>query len=59
MTDKKEKTEFEKFSDATKHLMSVPKSEIDRRHAEWQKQREQERKRKAKTSRRASRASDV
>ena len=57
MKDKKEKTDFEKFSEATKQLMSVPKSEIDRRHAEWEKQRE--RKRKAKTLRRASRDSDA
>ena len=49
MTDKKEKTEFEKFSEATKHLMSVPKTEIDKRHKEWEKRKEQERQRKAKS----------
>jgi hypothetical protein len=55
MTDKKDKTEFEKFSDATKLLMSVPKKEIDRRHEEWAK--EKEKRRKTKKTLRASRDS--
>ncbi|HWZ44353.1 MAG TPA: hypothetical protein VNW97_12815 [Candidatus Saccharimonadales bacterium] len=55
MPEKKEPTEFEKFSEATKHLMSVPKKEIDRRHEEWAK--EKEKRRKAKKISRSSRAS--
>jgi hypothetical protein len=55
MTDKKDKTEFEKFSDATKLLMSVPKKEIDRRHEEWAKEKEKQR--KAKKTLRVSRVS--
>jgi len=52
---KKEETEFDKFSGATKHLMSISKMEIDRRHEEWSK--EKEKKRKAKKTLRASRVS--
>lgn len=44
-----EKTEYERFSDATKHLMSIPKKEIDKRHEKWLK--EKEKKRESKTSR--------
>ena len=43
MTTKKE---FENFSALTKRLLSVPKSEIDRRHKEWE--REKDRKHKPK-----------
>ena len=50
----KEKTEFEKFSDATKRIMSVSKDEFLKREAEWREQREQQRKIK---KRRASRVS--
>ena len=39
----KEKTEYEKFSDATKRIMGVSKEEFQRREAEWRKQREKER----------------
>ena len=59
MKDKEDKTDFEKFSELTKRLMSVPKSEIDKRHKEWEKRREREQQRKAKTLRRASRDSGV
>jgi hypothetical protein len=52
---KEDKTEYERFSEATKHLMSVPKKEIDRRHEEWAK--EKEKRRKAKKTLRASRVS--
>lgn len=52
----KEKTEYEKFSEATKRIMSVSKEEFQRREDEWRKQRELER--KAKT-RRASRVSNA
>ena len=51
----KDKTEYERFSEATRHLMSVPKSEIDRRHEEWAKEKEKQR--KAKKTLRASRVS--
>ncbi len=34
-----ESTPFEKFRDFAKRVISVPKSEIDRREAEYQKQR--------------------
>ena len=49
----KEKTEYEKFSEATKKIMGVSKEEFQRREVEWRKQRELER----KTKRRASRVS--
>lgn len=32
-------TEFERFRDAMKQIISVPKEEIDRREAEYQKER--------------------
>jgi hypothetical protein len=31
--------EFERFANFAKEIISVPKKEIDRRQAEWQKQR--------------------
>jgi len=52
----KDKTEYDRFSEMTKHLMSVPKKEIDRRHEEWAKEKEKQR--KAKKTLRASRVSD-
>lgn len=39
----KEKTEYEKFSEATKHIMGVSKEEFLRREAEWRKERQKER----------------
>jgi hypothetical protein len=42
----KEKNEFENFSALTKRLLSVSKSEIDKRHEKWK--REKDRKRKPK-----------
>jgi hypothetical protein len=44
----KNKTEFGKFSDLTKRLLSVPKAEIDKRHKEWAQ--EKDRKHKPKKS---------
>jgi hypothetical protein len=38
-TKNKTKSDFEKFSDFTKKIVSVPKSEIDRREAEYKKSR--------------------
>jgi hypothetical protein len=40
------KTEFENFRDFTKKIMSVPKSEIDRRELEYQKARKNKGKRR-------------
>ena len=53
----KEKTEFEKFSEATKHIMGVSKEEFQRREAEWRKQREQHGKAFRTVRRASSRAS--
>lgn len=38
-------TEFEKFRDFTKRVVSVPKAVIDQREKEYQKARKQKRKR--------------
>ena len=54
----KEKTEFEKFSDTTKRLLSVSKEELSRREAEWKKQRAKQRKSNKSSGRAASRDSD-
>ena len=32
-------TEFERFSALTRQVLSVPKSEIDRREAEWKREK--------------------
>lgn len=53
----KKKTEFEKFSDTTKRLMSVSKEEFNRREAKWKKQREKQRKVKKTSGRGVSRDS--
>jgi hypothetical protein len=45
MDIKKTKTEFDNFRDFTKKIISVPKSEIDRREAEYQKSRKNKGKR--------------
>lgn len=44
----KEKTEFDKFSTLTRRLLAVPKPEIDKRHKEWE--HEKDRKHKPKKS---------
>jgi hypothetical protein len=36
----KKESEFQNFSDLTKRLLSVPKKEIDKRHKEWQKEKD-------------------
>ena len=41
------KTESNRFRDFAKQIVSIPKSEIDRREAEYKKQREAARKAKA------------
>lgn len=43
-TEKTEPTPFEKFRDFAKQVISVPKAEIDRREAEYQKQRAEKKK---------------
>jgi len=48
---KRDKREFENFSELTKRLLSVPKTEIDKRHDEWKKQKESKRKAKAEKRR--------
>jgi hypothetical protein len=53
----KEKTEFEKFSDMTKRLLSVPKAEIDKRHKEWQQEKDRTHKPKKPSVRGVSRDS--
>lgn len=40
--------EFRRFEEMTKQIVSVPKSEIDRRQAEYEREREQKRKGPAK-----------
>lgn len=40
--------EFKRFEEMTRKIVSVPKSEIDRRQAEYEREREQKRKRPAK-----------
>lgn len=46
----KKNKEFEKFSNLTKRLLSVPKSEIDKRHEEWKKQKDRKHKPRPKKS---------
>lgn len=54
---KKEK-EFERFSDLTKRLLSVPKKEIDKRHEKWAKEKDRKHKPKKPSESGASRDSD-
>jgi hypothetical protein len=44
----KKTSEYENFSRLTKRLLSVPKTEIDKRHKEWEQ--EKDRKHKPKKS---------
>ena len=53
----KDKNEFEKFSETTKRLLSVSKEELNRREAEWKKQRVEQRKSKKPSERGVSRDS--
>ncbi len=54
-----EKSEFDNFSALTKRLLSVPKKEIDRRHEEWEKQKDRRHKPKKPSEHDASRDSGV
>ncbi len=38
-TEKPEPTPFEKFQELTKKVIAVPKSEVDKREAEWKRDR--------------------
>jgi hypothetical protein len=49
MKKKKEDTEFSRFSKLTNRLLSVPKTEIDKRHKEWEQEKDRKHKPK-KTS---------
>jgi hypothetical protein len=44
-----EKTPFEKFREFVRKVVSVPKSEIDRREAEYQRERKRIRRKRAKS----------
>ena len=50
------KSEFDKFSEATKRIMGVSKEELKKREEDWKQQKEKERKAK---KRGVSRVSDV
>jgi len=49
--------EFDNFLDLTKRLLSVPKTEIDKRHKEWEQQKDRKHKPKKTTGRGVSRDS--
>jgi hypothetical protein len=51
------KSEYDRFSETTKHLLSISKEELKRREAEWKKQRKQKRKAKKPSERGVSRDS--
>lgn len=53
------KSEFEKFSDLTKRLLSVPKAEVDKRHKKWQQEKDKKHKPKKSSGRGVSRDSGV
>jgi hypothetical protein len=57
MTSKKDPSEFERFSEMTKHLLSVPKKEIDKRHEEWKRKKDRKQKAKKTSGRGVSRDS--
>lgn len=45
----KPQSEFDKFDAAMKKILSVSHDELKRREAEWKKQKERKRKKRAKT----------
>lgn len=49
--------EFDKFSELTKRLLSVPKAELDKRHKEWKKKKDRKHKTKKTSGRGVSRDS--
>jgi hypothetical protein len=54
---KQRSTEFDNFSALTKRLLSVPKTEIDKRHKEWEQKKDRKHKPKKTTGRGVSRDS--
>jgi len=54
---KRDKSEFDNFSNLTKRLLSVPKAEIDKRHKEWKQKKDRKHKPKKTSGRDASRDS--
>jgi hypothetical protein len=54
---KKRSEEFDNFSKLTKRLLSVPKTEIDKRHKEWSQKKDRKHKPKKTSGRGASRDS--
>jgi hypothetical protein len=54
---KKQSQEFNNFSSLTKRLLSVPKTEIDKRHKEWEKEKDRKHKPKKTSGRDVSRDS--
>lgn len=48
--DSAEPSEYETFKTGLRQILSVPKSEIDRREADWQKAQEQKPTRKKKAA---------
>jgi hypothetical protein len=50
----KKQSEFENFTNLTKRLVSVPKSEIDKRHEEWKREKDKKRKPKKRGASRDS-----
>ena len=54
---KHDKSEFENFSALTKRLLSVPKTEIDKRHKKWAEEKDRKRKPKKTSGRGVSRDS--
>ncbi|HZE81759.1 MAG TPA: hypothetical protein VE604_12725 [Candidatus Polarisedimenticolia bacterium] len=52
-----ESKEYNKFSEFTKRLLSVPKKEIDKRHKEWEREKDRKHKPKKPSGRDVSRDS--
>ena len=40
----KSENEFSRFSNLTKRILSVPKAEIDKRHKEWEQEKDRKHK---------------
>jgi len=53
----KNKSEFENLSELTKRLLSVRKTQIDKRHKEWQREKDRKHKPKKTSGRGVSRDS--
>jgi hypothetical protein len=53
----KSKSEIDNYDNQTKSLLSVPKSEVDKRHKEWEQKKNRKHKPKKTSGRGASRDS--